>query len=313
MKHIIRTTTGALFVCMIAAGCKTSPPAADVAAANTALGNAGQTIDRAAADPHVAKYASSELERANDSLGKARRAWTDKHDLASTTHYAYMAQQRAATAEQLANQRAAEEAVAVAATNRDNAVAALRMESHGKAVAVAPSAAQEDLAGFAFGKAKVPAKAKPAIGELANTLKNNPGQVVVVQGHTDNVGSPGYNHRLAVKRAQAVRAELVRQGVESSRITIQSEGEHNPIASNDTSAGRRENRRVEVMIGNTSESAMGASQGGATSSGSGEQSGQSGQRGENPQGSQNMHDGQQGQGGQQSQSSQNDQEGERQQ
>lgn len=281
MKPIVRSTTGALLACVLAAGCSSTPSASNQAAADTAIGNASQAIDRASGDPHVAKYASSELERANDSLRQARMAWTDKHDLQKTTHFAYLAQQRASTAQALANQRASEDQVAVLTQRRDRAVA---MMAQGQAPAPAPAPAAVEvpgtsmgqaLPGFAFGKAKVPAQAKSTLGELANTLKNNPGQVVVIEGHTDNVGSPDYNHALAMKRAEAVRAALVRDGVESGRITIQSQGEQNPIASNDTSAGRRENRRVQVMIGNTNETAMGASQAGAaTASGSGEQAGQ---------------------------------------
>ena len=130
MNHIIRSTTGAIVAGMIVAGCSTSPPASEVAAAQAAIGNAGQAVDHAAADPHVAKYAASELERASDSLRKATAAWNDKHALPATTHFAYLAQQRAATAQELANQRAAEETLTVAAAERDQAlsVAAARRE-----------------------------------------------------------------------------------------------------------------------------------------------------------------------------------------
>jgi outer membrane protein OmpA-like peptidoglycan-associated protein len=278
MKNIIRSATGALVASMFVAGCSSTPSASDQASADAAIGNASQAIDHASGDPHVAKYASSELDRANDSLGKAKTAWNDKHDLRATTHYAYIAQQRAATAQELASQRAADEQVAMLAQRRDRAVAMLR-ERHEQRVEMVPGTSSgQSLAGFGFGKAKVPTQAKSELSEVANTLKNNPGQVVVIAGHTDSVGSPDYNHSLAMKRAEAVRAALVRDGVESSRITIQSQGEQNPVASNDTSAGRKENRRVQVMIGNTNETAMGSSQAGAaTASGSGEQGGQKGQ------------------------------------
>src|SRR5690242_17059201 len=103
MKNIIRSTTGAFLISVMAAGCSTSPPASEASAADTALTNASQAIDHAAADPQVAKYASSELDRASESLQQAKAAWSKKHDLASTTHFAYMAQQRAATAQELAN------------------------------------------------------------------------------------------------------------------------------------------------------------------------------------------------------------------
>jgi len=278
MKHIIRSATGALVVGIFVAGCSSTPSASDQAAADTAIGNASQAIDRASGDPHVAKYASSELQRASDSLGQAKTAWNDKHDLQTTTHLAYLAQQRAATAQELANQRTSEERVAAEATRRDRAMAMVAERRTPPAVEVPGTSMAQSLAGFGFGKAKVPTQAKSELSEVANTLKNNPGQVVVIEGHTDSVGSPNYNHSLAMKRAEAVRAALVRDGVESSRITIQSQGEQNPVASNDTSAGRKENRRVQVMIGNTNETAMGSSQAGAaTASGSGEQGGQKGQ------------------------------------
>jgi outer membrane protein OmpA-like peptidoglycan-associated protein len=278
MKNIIRSATGALVASMFVAGCSSTPSASDQASADAAIGNASQAIDHASGDPHVAKYASSELDRANDSLGKAKTAWNDKHDLRATTHYAYIAQQRAATAQELASQRAADEQVAMLAQRRDRAVAMLRERREQRVEMVPGTSSGQSLAGFGFGKAKVPTQAKSELSEVANTLKNNPGQVVVIAGHTDSVGSPNYNHSLAMKRAEAVRAALVRDGVESSRITIQSQGEQNPVASNDTSAGRKENRRVQVMIGNTNETAMGSSQAGAaTASGSGEQGGQKGQ------------------------------------
>jgi outer membrane protein OmpA-like peptidoglycan-associated protein len=297
MKHIFRSATGALAACMIAAGCSTTPSASDQASADAAIGNASQAIDRASGDPHVAKYASSELERASDSLGKAKAAWNDKHDLQATSHFAYLARQRAATAQELASQRAAQEQVAVLTQRRDRAVAMVAQRRAQPTVEEVPGTSMgQGLPGFAFGKARVPADAKAAIAELANTLKSNPGQVVVIEGHTDNVGNPGYNRELAMKRAAAVRAALVRDGVESSRITIQSQGEQNPIASNDTSAGRRENRRVQVMIGNTNETAMGSSQAGAaTASGSGEQSGRNERGDQNSQSGQNSQNAQDGQ------------------
>jgi outer membrane protein OmpA-like peptidoglycan-associated protein len=265
MKQIIRSTTGALVAGMIAAGCATQPPASDVAAANTAISNAGQAVDHAAADPHVTKYASSELERATDSLQKAKTAWNDKHDLPATKHLAYVAQQRAATAQELANARVAENSVAVTAAKRDQAVAAAQRRA-------GPNATKPGLAGFASGAAKLPANARPTVDQLAATLKNHPQSKVVIEGHTDNTGDPGYNQTLAMKRAEAVRSALVSQGIDPSRISVRSLGEQNPVASNDTSAGRRENRRAQVIIGDMAATMTGSSgSAGATSSGQSEQ------------------------------------------
>jgi outer membrane protein OmpA-like peptidoglycan-associated protein len=281
MKHIIRSTTGAIVAGMIVAGCSTSPPASEATAAQTAIGNAGQAVNNAAADPHVAKYAPGELERANDSLRKATTAWNDKHNLPATTHFAYLAQRRAATAQELAGQRAAEEALTVAAAERDQAVSVAAAQRTSK-----PSASteqgQQSLAGFATGTAKLPGNAMPKIDELATTLKNNPGQQVMIEGHADNVGSPDYNDALAMKRAQAVRKALVSRGIAPSRIALRSHGEQNPLANNDTGLGRWENRSAQVMVGDTGASMVGSSQGSgaATSSGQGGHSGQKRQEGQ---------------------------------
>jgi len=289
MKHIIRSTTGALVAGMIAAGCSTAPPANEVAAANTALSNAGQAVDRAAADPHVAKFTPSELDRATDSLQKAQAAWKDKHDLATTTQLAYIAQQRAATAQELARARASDEAVVVAAANRDQAISTLaerRAESAERATSTASTETPQGVAGFATGRSKLPPNSMAAINQLATTLKNNPGSKVVIEGHTDNVGGPKRNQTLGMERAQAVRSALVRQGVEVGRIEVRSQGEQNPVASNDTGLGRYENRRAQVIIGEAGATMVGSSQGStpATSSGSGEQSGgQNGQSAESGQ------------------------------
>jgi outer membrane protein OmpA-like peptidoglycan-associated protein len=309
MKNIIRLSSGALVAGMIAAGCSTAPPASEVAAANTALDNAGQAVDRASADPHVAKYTSSELDRATASLHKAQEAWKEKHDLGATTHFAYLAQQRAATAQELASGRAADEALAMAVSNRDQAVSSMVAERRSETPAPTASTAstekvQQPLAGFAFGAAKVPPNAKPTIDQLASTLKSNPGAKVVIEGYTDNVGSPAYNQTLALERAQAVRSALVREGVEAGRITVRAHGEENPIASNDTKEGRRENRRAEVIIGDTESTMVGSSQGGAaTSSGQGEPpaQGQGQQSGQDEQKGQSGKKGEEGQNGQRGQ------------
>lgn len=267
MKHMIRSTTGVLLAGLIAAGCSTAPPPSKVAAADSAIGEAGQAVNQAAGNPHVAKYASSELERANVSLERAKDSWNRKHDLPATTQYAYLAKQRAATAEELANARAAEEAVTLAALERDRAVQVAMAERAGR-----PPRAQQleqALAGFAVGSAKLPAKAKPILDGVAATLKRHPDRVVVIAGYTDNVGNAGYNDALAMKRARAVRTALLQRGVDPARIAIRSFGEANPVASNDNVAGRQENRRVDAIIAEANPQMVGSTQGRTATTGSG--------------------------------------------
>ena len=76
-------------------------------------------------------------------------------------------------------------------------------------------------------------------------LKANPTLIVEIQGHTDSSGSAKYNEQLSGLRARAVKAILVKNGIESSRLTTKGFGESTPIATNDTAEGRDTNRRVE--------------------------------------------------------------------
>lgn len=72
--------------------------------------------------------------------------------------------------------------------------------------------------------------------------------IVLVQGHTDSTGSDSYNDQLSVQRAVAVGNYLASQGVAAARIDARGYGERQPIASNDTAAGREQNRRVEIQL-----------------------------------------------------------------
>ncbi|MDR1085007.1 MAG: OmpA family protein [Deltaproteobacteria bacterium] len=88
----------------------------------------------------------------------------------------------------------------------------------------------------------------PHVRQAARVLANNPGIQVTLVGHTDSTGTEEYNYDLGYRRAEAVRRELVRQGVTESRLSISSEGESAPIDNNATQAGRAKNRRVEIHV-----------------------------------------------------------------
>jgi OOP family OmpA-OmpF porin len=79
-------------------------------------------------------------------------------------------------------------------------------------------------------------------------LKAEGGVAVIVEGHTDSVGSDAYNKKLSLRRADAVRQYLVKHGIPADRITAEGFGESSPVASNDTEDGRAQNRRVELRV-----------------------------------------------------------------
>jgi outer membrane protein OmpA-like peptidoglycan-associated protein len=86
------------------------------------------------------------------------------------------------------------------------------------------------------------------LSTLAQKINSEDRYYAIIHGHTDNVGDPEANKRLAAKRANAVLAYLIEQGVDQSRLKILAQGEDKPVAANDTEEGRGLNRRVEVLL-----------------------------------------------------------------
>ena len=101
---------------------------------------------------------------------------------------------------------------------------------------------------FDFDRSVIKTEFLPHIQQAARILSNNPDITVDLVGHTDNKGSDAYNYGLGLRRAQAVKRELVRNGVTASRLMETSRGESQPIADNKTGAGRARNRRVEISV-----------------------------------------------------------------
>jgi outer membrane protein OmpA-like peptidoglycan-associated protein len=71
---------------------------------------------------------------------------------------------------------------------------------------------------------------------------------IQLEGHTDSIGSDDYNQKLSEQRADTVRQYLVDQSVPAGTVTAIGLGKANPVASNDTAAGRQKNRRVEMVV-----------------------------------------------------------------
>jgi outer membrane protein OmpA-like peptidoglycan-associated protein len=86
------------------------------------------------------------------------------------------------------------------------------------------------------------------VQKIAAILNQYPNYNISVEGHTDSQGSDAYNQSLSERRAAAVRMQLISGGVPEARITSKGFGETQPVASNDTPAGRQQNRRVEVIV-----------------------------------------------------------------
>ena len=104
---------------------------------------------------------------------------------------------------------------------------------------------------FATGKATLKGSATNNLNKLSIFLNKYQDRTVVIEGHTDSVGSEDYNLGLSQRRADSVRSYLVSQGVAPTRLVATGLGEGSPVSDNDSATGRQQNRRVEVIIANT--------------------------------------------------------------
>ncbi len=103
-------------------------------------------------------------------------------------------------------------------------------------------------ASFGTDTAALQAASAEKLDSFSQLLKDYPDRKILVEGHTDNTGSPDHNQMLSEKRADAVKSYLVSKGVSPERIEAKGYGDKSPVAANDTTEGRQLNRRVDIII-----------------------------------------------------------------
>lgn len=261
-----------LAVALTSIACTTPVPPEALVQAENAYG-------AASGDPQVAQNAPVQLYEAKKDLDRAQQLWQVDEDDPDVEHHAYLASKRIEIARELAAKRVADEEARALDRERDQTVIEARSRQVDVARVEAERArkreqeARETAASleqqlaelqakktergmvitlgdvlFDFNRAELRGGTQQNLYRLVTFLRENPEREVLIEGHTDSVGSETYNLDLSRRRAEAVRGFLTTNGVEAARTAVRGFGESRPLASNESDAGRQQNRRVEVVI-----------------------------------------------------------------
>jgi outer membrane protein OmpA-like peptidoglycan-associated protein len=209
---------------------------------------------QAEADRAAAEQARADAERAKQEAdASAQRSAQEKQE-AQAAQAAALAQQQALQAEnekaraqaddaERRRQQAEDEKSAMRARlmQQLNAVLVTRDTARGL-ISTMPDVL------FETGRYTLRPAARESLAKVAGILLAYPDLRMEIDGHTDSVGSDAYNQQLSEKRAQTVRDFLVQQGISTASVTTQGFGKSQPIASNETAEGRKQNRRVELVV-----------------------------------------------------------------
>lgn len=157
----------------------------------------------------------------------------------------------AAAARQAAEEAAARKAAEEAAARKTAEEAAARQaaEEAARRAAPAPKPEVRETIHFGSGSARLSNIAKAKLDEVALRMKQDPAASALILGYTDGQGSPAGNQRLSLARAEAAKKYLVdRHGLDAGRIVVEGKGNAEPVAANDSEAGRKDNRRAVIIV-----------------------------------------------------------------
>jgi outer membrane protein OmpA-like peptidoglycan-associated protein len=255
---------------IILAACVTAPRRSEQ------LEQARTQVQNLSQEPLAQEAAGRDLEAARKSLQQADAALQQKEPPAVVDHLAYLAQRHAEAGEARVLEARSRQEVARAQEDRNKILMDSRTRQAESAQSQAQAAqaqlanAQQQLADlqakktdrgmvvtlgdvlFDTGQATLKPGAQLAMNRLATFLSANPETRILIEGHTDSVGSEEYNEVLSERRARAVATELISRGIPADQLQTVGRGKGYPVASNTTAEGRQQNRRVEIVFSDPS-------------------------------------------------------------
>ena len=224
--------------------------AAERAAAAQAKVEAGQAAEQARLEQQRRAQADADRLAAEKAKMEAEQAAADaaqQKAVADRARADALAQQQAAVAEADRARQAAQQAENEKTQLRERLRQQLNMILETRETARGLIVNISDVL-FDFNKYDLKPGAREKMAKVSGILLAYPGLKIQVEGHTDSIGTDEYNLKLSQERSDSVRNYLVSQGVPAPTVTSVGFGKANPVASNDTAAGRQQNRRVELVV-----------------------------------------------------------------
>ncbi|MDX1552649.1 MAG: OmpA family protein [Marinobacter sp.] len=216
-------------------------------------------------DPNVARSGDRHLRSAQQELSRAESLLDEGAEIIKIEHAAYLANRHAQIAAEQGKRAALQEQINSAEERRrelelqmsSNKAAQARREAEELRLQMEAMQAEQTDRGmvltlgdvlFDLNQAELKASGEATVQRLAEFMREYEERRVRVEGYTDSTGEASYNQELSERRAEAVRDALVSMGISRDRVETKGFGEEYPVASNDSSGGRQQNRRVEIVI-----------------------------------------------------------------
>lgn len=262
----MRNVVGLAIIGTVLAACAATPRH------SSQLDEARAEVQALSQEPLAQQAAANDLQAAQGRLQDADTALQDGKPPSTVDHLAYLAERHAEAGEARVQAASAREEVAHAKDQRNRILLATK-EREAAAQAHEAAAAKQQLAQtqqqladlkakqtergpvvtlsdvlFDTGAATLKPGADVSLDRIASYLKVHPETKVQIEGNTDSRGSDEYNDALSMRRAEAVANLLIDRGVSPDAVRAIGRGKNYPIASNDTDAGRQQNRRVDIVF-----------------------------------------------------------------